>query len=373
MSATLRISAAGIALATVISIAGCGTPGAPQPPSLRLPEPVADLTATRVGNTVTLHWTMPKRTTDRILISTLTKAAVPVHVCRREPGAGTCQSAGDVAFGPAAKGEFTDTLPAPLSSGAARPLIYYVELLNKSGRSAGSSNPAFVPAGAPPAAIGKLSAETRADGVVVSWDSGKATEVTTIRLHRRLLTPQVKSKKSDSALMSAPPEPAVRDLLVEIPAGQPMQTLDASAQFGMSYEYTAQRVQTVTISDRQLELAGEPSPPVKIALEDTFPPAIPTGLAAVAVPDEKSIDLSWQPDTEADLAGYIVYRSQLDEATNGNPDWSRISGASPLTSPSYRDTTVRPGHSYRYAVSAIDQTGHESKRSSEAQEALPNP
>src|SRR6185312_3392858 len=53
-----------IVLAAVVWLAGCGTPGAPRPPSLRLPQAVSDLAATRVGNTVTLTWTEPQRTTD---------------------------------------------------------------------------------------------------------------------------------------------------------------------------------------------------------------------------------------------------------------------------------------------------------------------
>jgi len=63
----------------------------------------------------------------------------------------------------------------------------------------------------------------------------------------------------------------------------------------------------------------------------------------------------------------------VGDAENGNSavDWIRISGAQPVTGPAYRDTTVQPKHSYRYAVSAIDLTGHESKRSSEADEAVP--
>jgi hypothetical protein len=34
---------------------------------------------------------------------------------------------------------------------------------------------------------------------------------------------------------------------------------------------------------------------------------------------------------------------------------------------------VQPGHTYRYAVAAIDQLGHESARSEEAEENVPNP
>src|SRR5689334_15092032 len=45
-------------------LSGCGSPGAPLPPSLELARPVRDLRATRKGNAVTLTWTAAARTTD---------------------------------------------------------------------------------------------------------------------------------------------------------------------------------------------------------------------------------------------------------------------------------------------------------------------
>jgi fibronectin type 3 domain-containing protein len=80
-----------------------------------------------------------------------------------------------------------------------------------------------------------------------------------------------------------------------------------------------------------------------------------------------AIDLSWQPGTEADLAGYIVYRREDDGA------WQRISPPQPVVGPAFRDAQVQAGHAYHYAVSAVDQGGHESARSAEAQETVPNP
>jgi fibronectin type 3 domain-containing protein len=105
-------------------------------------------------------------------------------------------------------------------------------------------------------------------------------------------------------------------------------------------------------------------------MKDIFPPAVPSGLEAVAVPDDKTIDLSWQPGSDNDLAGYVVYRSI---AENSHPVWTRISGPEPLTAPAFRDTTAQPGQLYRYAVTAVDQGGHESARSPEAHEALSKP
>jgi fibronectin type 3 domain-containing protein len=110
---------------------------------------------------------------------------------------------------------------------------------------------------------------------------------------------------------------------------------------------------------------------VRVEALDVFPPAVPTGLAAVATAAdataEPSIDLSWQPVTDADLAGYQVYRRE------GDAGWQRISPPQPLIGPAFHDTQVQPGHTYRYAVSAIDQGGHEGARSPETEETVPGP
>src|SRR5215469_16677949 len=57
---------------------GCGTPGAPMPPSLDLPKPVEDLRASRRGDVVTLSWTLPQQTTDQ----TAVKKPGETRVCR---------------------------------------------------------------------------------------------------------------------------------------------------------------------------------------------------------------------------------------------------------------------------------------------------
>src|SRR5437762_12162406 len=59
-----RVGAMCAALA-ITAMVGCATPGAPLPPSLELPMPVTDLRATRMGDQVTLTWTLPSQTTDK--------------------------------------------------------------------------------------------------------------------------------------------------------------------------------------------------------------------------------------------------------------------------------------------------------------------
>jgi len=130
----------------------------------------------------------------------------------------------------------------------------------------------------------------------------------------------------------------------------------------------------VTVNGETLELAGPLSGPVRIAAVNVFPPAVPRGLAAVATAGAEgagpAIDLNWQPGTEADLAGYVVYRREAEQPESS---WQRIPPAQPEAAPYYHDANVQPGHTYMYAVSAVDQQGHESARSAEAEETVPGP
>ncbi len=360
---------------------GCGMPGAPQPPSLHLPEPVTDLSASRSGDQVTLTWTMPRRNTDRILL----KGPIEARVCRRGSAQSECATAGSVKFAPGTDAAFSESLPAELAAGAPRVVSYFVELDNAKGRSAGPSNAAVVPAGAAPAAVEGLHAEMRRDGVLLEWTpAAEGSEPAEVRLERTLLTPPPKNQeKSGTNPLAAPPEPVEQNLLVA--GAERGSALDKDIRFGESYAYRAERVAEVTadgekLEPQKLELVGPLSAPVRIDAKQEFPPAVPTGVAAVATASENgapaAIDLSWQPNTEPDLAGYAIYRCELaaaDECGGSNQiAWERISGAQPVAAPGFHDAHVAPGHTYAYAVSAIDQEGHESARSAQAQETVPN-
>ncbi len=371
-----RRAARGFAVSCVFCgaafLAGCGMPAAPQPPSLKLPEPVADLTASRTGDEVHLAWTMPKRDTSKVTLKP--NIAVAVRICRTESAAhSVCATAGNVTFAPAAGATFTDTLPALLSSGAPRPLHYFVELTNKKGRSAGLSNAATVLAGKAPAPVSGLNATVRKDGIVLRWIPGPPEPYETqVRLQRTLLTPG--AAKPAQGPLAAPTEPIKRDLLV--PAGmQHGVALDKDIRFGETYAYSAQRITRVTVDGKAMELDGPLSPPVRIDAQNVFPPAVPTGLAAVATAAENgagpSIDLSWQPDSEPALAGYIVYRREPNVPGQPPTPWQRISGPQPVVGAGFHDPDVEPGHTYEYGVSAIGQNGHESARSATAQETVP--
>lgn len=359
-------------LALGAALCGCGMPGAPQPPTLNLAIPVNDLAATRAGNQVSLSWTMPKKNTDKLLL----KGKMQVRVCRKEGAAASCAKVADLQLAPEAEGAWSDVLPAPLITGAPRELSYFVEVRNSNGRSAGMSNAAVVLAGESPLPVTGLQAEVRRAGVVLRWNAeAQEPAPVAIRLHRKLVTSApAKEPAARQGLLAPPPEPTELTLLVEAgeaPARSPDRALDKDIRFGEAYEYRAQRVARVSVDGRMRELDGPLSASIQVNVLDVFPPETPAGLVAVAIigenGGESAIDLSWQPNTEGDLAGYIVYRRE------GTGNWERISPAQPVVGPAFHDVRVRAGHSYSYAVSAIDESGHESPRSSETQETIPSP
>ena len=328
---------------------------------------MTDLSAIRMGNQVSLTWTMPKKNTDKLLL----KGNIPVRVCRKE-GSGSCVQAGDqLQFAPGADATFTESLPEPLATGAPRLLTYFVDLKNHNGRSAGLSNDAIVLAGEAPGPVTGLAAQVRKEGIVLHWTPDQAAHEpasAAIRLHRKLLT--LVAAKPPQGPLAPPPEPVEQSLLVDSGA-QSGRTLDKNIRFSQVYEYRAQRVALITVGAQTLELAGQISAPIRVEALDIFPPAIPYGLAAVATAGdsgaELSIDLSWQPVTDPDLAGYRVYRREAGGA------WRQISPMQPIIPPAYHDAHVQPGHTYSYSVSAVDQGGHESTRSDETEESVPQP
>lgn len=346
-------------------LAGCGTPGAPLPPSLNLPDTVTDLAAIRTGNQVTLTWTMPKRNTDKTPI----RASITVKICRRE-GSGACIPVGtDQSALTGKAGSYTESLPAAEASGDPMAAVYFIELLNTKGRSAGQSNAAMVLLGKAPGVVEGLKAEVRKQGVVLTWtpDNEKAA----VRLERKSLTPPQRSQsKSQDGLLAPAPEAVNQSLLVEEGTEQG-RAIDQTARFNEKYEYRAQRVVRMDVGGKTLELAGEASAPMDVDVKDVFPPEMPRGLAAVASVGANeagpSIDLNWEPNGEADLAGYVVYRREEGGS------WDKISAATPGIEPAFHDTKVQPGRTYRYAVSAVDKAGHESARSAEAEETVPQP
>jgi len=187
-----------------------------------------------------------------------------------------------------------------------------------------------------------------------------------VRLERKLLTPPAQSQQG---LMTPAAEQVNQNFLVA--SDEAARAMDKTVRLGESYEYRAQRVIQADVNGKTLELDGAFSEPVDVDVKDVFPPSTPTGLVAVATAGASggapAIDLSWQPNAEPDLAGYLVYRREE------GGEWQRISPATPAVEPAFHDAQVQAGHTFEYAVSAVDKGGHESARSAETRETVPQP
>ncbi len=301
---------------------------------------------------------MPRRTTDKVLL----KGEQQARICRHL-GAGPCQAAGVASYPPEKPAVYIDHLPADITSGNPRPLSYTVELLNHAGKTGGPSNTIQLAAGASLPKIEALVATARPDGILLKWTPVAGAD-SLIRIHRTMkLAQPAKDASKDAKAQPKPPEPDT----LEVEDNGRAEVIDRTAALDNTYTYTVARVLKVHVASGASEIVGETSDPYTIDAKDIFPPNVPDGLQAVADPDAKAIDLSWAPGAENDLAGYLVYRRDV----GGTGQAERISGAKPEMSPSFRDLHIEAGHRYAYSVSAVDKDGNESRRSGEAEEALP--
>jgi hypothetical protein len=104
---------------------------------------------------------------------------------------------------------------------------------------------------------------------------------------------------------------------------------------------------------------GPPSPRACVTPQDTYPPAAPRSLAAIA--GAGVINLIWDANTDPDLAGYLVLRGVSADALQPITK-------EPVTQPSYRDESVAAGTRYVYAVVAVDRVNNQSPQSNRVEE-----
>jgi len=127
---------------------------------------------------------------------------------------------------------------------------------------------------------------------------------------------------------------------------------DSDVSNGTEYFY---RVTAVDDAGNESGLSGEAS-----AIPEEQSPAAPTGLTATA--GDGQVDLSWDPNSEEDLAGYHVYRSTSSFQEVGNA--TRRTDF-PVETTSFIDD-VSNGTEYFYRVTAVDTSDNESGPSNEA-------
>jgi predicted small lipoprotein YifL len=147
------------------------------------------------------------------------------------------------------------------------------------------------------------------------------------------------------ATAAGPPDPYALGLpttLTTQPLGTTTFAIPGAVRFGEERCFVVRAVDAVngTIT------VGRASPPACVTPVDTFPPAAPRQLAAIA--GVGVINLIWEPNSEADLAGYIVLRGTAPGGT------LQALTPNPIRETTYRDQTATPGVLYVYAVVAVD-------------------
>ncbi|MBF0542799.1 MAG: right-handed parallel beta-helix repeat-containing protein [Candidatus Riflebacteria bacterium] len=94
-------------------------------------------------------------------------------------------------------------------------------------------------------------------------------------------------------------------------------------------------------------------------LEDSTPPDSPKAPGIALTEQPNQVTIFWLPNTESDLKGYKIYRSELP-----NLGFAEISGVMiPKGNERYIDASAMTGKKYYYRITAVDQAGNEGSAS----------
>jgi fibronectin type 3 domain-containing protein len=294
--------------------AACGKVGDPQPPFVRIPEAVKDLAASQSGHNIVLGWTNPPRNIDGSAATNL------AHVQIRSNDS-LFATVDVIAAGK------PQSYPIPLAAGEVNTSRTFSLIVDTTqGKLSKVSNSTSVTPVEVPGRVIKLHAFADQRRVIVQWEK-----------------PSEHPELADAYIVTRADTPAesetVTNTRYEDPDYQPRKTF--------TYNVTPiRRVSGVIV-------LGVGPESYQVTVEDKIPPQVPMNLD-IKVTDMGAF-LTWDPNEEADLAGYRVYRS--GRADGG---FTKVTDRL-ITGNSFIDSSYRAG-TY-YAVSAVDEFENESPRS----------
>lgn len=301
----------------------CGYIGEPLPPSLHLPKPVRDLAAVQRGSRIAITFTPPILTTDGLPVRNIPDfelwigpAASPFNLNQWAKSSlrVTADSAG--AFSIDSNGFIGKSVALALRAS------------NRTGQDAGWSNFVQLAIVSPVPRPEHVQATATAGGVRLTWDPSAALLFRIFRGAAITETVQLDEVTGSSYT-------------------------DISAEFGKPYTYV--------VKAHQGDAESVPSDPVSLTPKDIFPPSIPAHLSAIV--GTKSIELSWDRNTEADFSYYRVFRRE------GVGSFTVIADHQPT--PGFSDRNAKPATKYSYRVTAVDEGGNESDPSAPVEASLP--
>jgi hypothetical protein len=365
---TIRSASSTVFAVIVMSLllVACGKKGPPLPPLVKLPVAPSDFTARRRADTVDLQLTVPNVNTDNSRPANVARVEVygldgPASIpeadvlkrgakvasiavkAPRDPNAtydpaDPEQSEADIeppegrGLDQGAVARAQEKLTAPAAAASVVRTYVGVGITTK-GRRGPPSRRTAVPLVQPPPAPSKPDVTYTETAVTVAWPPAASLSYNVYEM----------SAASETQLTKSP-----------ISEGH---YADTRMTWGATRCYGVRSVETV--GPERLAVESEATPPACVTLADTFPPAAPKGLQAVA--SEGVINLIWDANTEADLDGYILLRGG---ATGG--DLSPITPA-PIHETAFQDR-VPAGVRYVYALEAVDKAGNASQPSERVEE-----
>jgi hypothetical protein len=365
---------AGIALAICVSACAlqgaCAAPGDPTARHPVVPAAISNLSTHQSGNAVILTFSLPQQSTDRAALSEsptveIYRASIPAGAApdRKAPWRLVYTIPSERADSYLKDGhvEFSDPVtPEQLANAGGSSTAYMVRTRIAQTKVSGDSNFSAVAIHPAPEAPRDLRVAVTESALKIDWSGKTPVEASalTYRVYRSEMEPgQSTLQDLSQAKVKSPAE--------MVGTSSTLEYFDSHFEFDRTYLYT---VRAVTQAGPD-SVESNDSAPVMVTPRDTFAPAAPQGLEAAVVPatpaNSTYVDLSWGISSEADLAGYYVYRSDREDTTG-----VRISEQI-LPSPTFRDISVMAGQRYFYRVTAVDHAGNESSKSSAVQTDVP--
>jgi len=337
----MRLSSAA-AVAALLLNEGCGYIGSTLVPLANVPNAPADLAAIQRGGKLIAHFTVPDLTTEGFPMK-----EAPQLDLRAGPAPDAWNESVWAAQAERVAPARINKLPPAKPNGPEQQLAEYefsstawtgktiviaARVIGSNKKASNWSALLTLPVGPPLAKPEQLRATPLANGIHLTWRAAGG--------HFRILR---RAPGTDS--------------FAELATTTAPEYLDAGAEFGKTYTYQVLAFAAVA---PQKEAQSDLSDEATLLYKDEFPPAAPAGL--IATPSPASVELSWESNTEPDLAGYRVYRSTAGGAFEKVADVNEI--------PAYSDHAVERGKAYRYAVTAMDKSGNESTRSAVVEATL---
>jgi hypothetical protein len=243
-------------------------------------------------------------------------------------------------------------LPGPPCDVATR--TYVGVGISTDGRRGAFSRQASVPLAAAPSPPSRPAVSYDESGVTVTWMAGEEPGAATPSGQNTVLESRPMGCAVPAVAYHVYEVGAERfeTRLTEKPVAAPP-FVDKRVEWGVERCYTVRAVHTVDA--RSVE--SDPAAPVCEMLSDTFPPAAPKGLIAIA--SAGVINLIWDANAEKDVAGYIVRRAPAATRT------FTAATPEPVPTTSFSDK-VEPGTLFIYTILAVDTAGNRSEPSAES-------